>query len=109
MPCSQSSKRFVAGCAIPRPAFNSDSTDLSWAESFSCHVQNSTIIPKTYLFVSGEFLGAAIDRPWADGAVGHPLPHAGQHLHQRHSALPQVGPGQRAPGMLREYYIQYPK
>ena len=53
-------------------------------------------------YVSGEFLGAALDRPWANGAVGHPLPHAGQHLDQRHRALTKVRPGQRAPGMLKE-------
>ena len=65
-------------------------------------VQNSASVPKTCISVSGEFLGAALDRPWANGAVGHPLPHAGQHLDQRHRALTKVRPGQRAPGMLKE-------
>ena len=51
--------------------------------------------------VTGELLGASLDRPGAHGAAGDPLPHARQHLHQRHSALAQVGPGQRAAGMTR--------
>ena len=50
------------------------------------------------MIFSGEFPGAAVDRAGADGAPGDALPHAGQHLHQRHRTLAQVGPGQRPPG-----------
>ena len=50
------------------------------------------------MIFSGEFPGAAVDRARADGAPGDALPHAGQHLHQRHRALPKVGPGQCPPG-----------
>ena len=57
-----------------------------------------------FKYFAGEFLGASLDRPWADGAAGDPLPHARQHLHQRHRALAQVGPGQRATGMSRTMY-----
>ena len=50
------------------------------------------------MIFSGEFSGAAVDRAGADGAPGDALPHAGQHLHQRHRTLTQVGPGQRPTG-----------
>ena len=51
------------------------------------------------MIFSGEFPGAAVNRAGADGAPGDALPHAGQHLHQRHRTLTQVGPGQRPPGL----------